>query len=190
MLGALHKDHAVVALQHAGVCSTCSLGTYMACARCRTAHYCSSVCRREQSVDHAKECGQLHCKPVPLPAGDLLHSVVNMRLRTDGVFGVTPTDQQQPKVFVASAAYGLASLAVPHALASSMAAKVNGSRSPEDCLQIGGKSFPGYLDYIAIPVPVDREVEQCRRTAMLLAHKGHIRYCMEHWPLRDPGIWH
>ena len=143
MLGALHKDHAVVALQHAGVCSTCSLGTYMACARCRTAHYCSSVCRREQSVDHAKECGQLHCKPVPLPAGDLLHSVVNMRLRTDGVFGVTPTDQQQPKVFVASAAYGLASLAVPHALASSMAAKVNGSRSPEGCLQIGDKSFPG-----------------------------------------------
>ena len=104
-----------------------------------------------------------------------------MWLRTDGVFGVTPTDQQQPKVFVASKAYGLASIAVPHALASSMAAKVNGSRSPEDYLQIGDKSFAGYLDYTAIPVPVDRE-EQYRRTAMLVAHKGHIQYCMEHWP--------
>ena len=91
MLGALHKDHAVVALQHAGVCSTCGLGTYMACPTCRTAHYCSSVCRREQSVDHAKECGKLHCKPVPLPAGDLLHSVVNMRLRTDG-------EEQRPQI--------------------------------------------------------------------------------------------
>ena len=129
------EDDAVVALQHAGVCSTCGCGTYRACPTCRTAHYCSSECRREQAGDHANECGMGHCQPVPLPAGGLLHSEVNMRLRTDGVFGLAATmDQQQPQVFYASNAYGLVTMAVPQALAASMAAKVVGSRCKMDYL--------------------------------------------------------
>ena len=111
-------DHAVVALQHAGVCSTCGFGTYRACPTCRTAHYCSGACLREQSVDHAKECGLVHCQSVPLPADDYLHSIVNMRLRTDGAFGLAQIDKWQPKAFVASKEYGLVSISVPQALAS------------------------------------------------------------------------
>ena len=105
-----------------------------------------------------------HCQPVPLPAGGLLRSEVNMRLRTDGVFGLAAKkEQQQPMVFAASKAYGLVTIGVPQALAASMAAKVVGSRCKMDYLQIGTRSFAGYMDYTAIPVVVDSE-EQSRWT--------------------------
>ena len=173
----------VVRAHMPGVCGTCGAPTQFACGQCGEAHFCSAVCLNNAFERHRTECGLVgFCPPVLLPEPPLMSNQVNVQLRTRLSFWLKQRQGcPSPSCMLASKEYGLESISVPQALASSMAAKVISSRCQKDYLKIGDKSFPGYISYSAIPVPVVA-AEQSRRTSMLLAHEGHIRYCMEQWP--------